>query len=283
METHFLHQIQRVMCIQLGEGNHQNPLPRALCVPSMLGMCLVGSGLTINTSTQCRGQERKFLNKPQGGKGVYGLTEPVDHPCKTQRAPTDSQINAHAGVLTEVSRSPPLTGMKMSHYCKVKSMSWGSVVQLEWFRIQHPSSVAVTHSVYVSAAVINTPTKKKRMGGNSSLYLIGHCLPLGSQGRPTGSSTQHHLQSRNSRQGSMAEAMEEAPSFMGSCLASIFKEPRTSWVEIVLPTVDWAFLHQCSKQSPMWPDMPTGQSDQGNPSTEIPFSGDSRFICQTDS
>lgn len=48
----------------------------------------------------------------------------------------------------------------------------------------------------------------------------------------------------------MAEAMEEAPSFTGSCLASVFMEPRTSWVEIVLPTVDWDLLHQCSKQSP---------------------------------
>ena len=163
------------------------PLPRALCVPSMLGMCLVGSGSTINMSTQFWGRERKFLNKQQGGKGVYGLTEPVDHPGKTQRAPTDSQMNTHAGVLTEVPRSPPLSSMEMSHYCKVKSMSWGSVVQLKWFRIQHRSSVDVTH--LVSVDVINTPTKKKLREGNSSLHLIGHCLLLGSQGRPTCCST----------------------------------------------------------------------------------------------
>lgn len=121
-------------------------------------------GSMINTSTQHWGWERKFLNKPRGGKGVYGLTEPVDHPCKMQRGPTDSQINTHAGVLTEVSRSPPLTSMEMSHYYKVKSMSWGSALQLTWFRIQYGSSVSVTHLVcftLVSAAVINTSTKKK--------------------------------------------------------------------------------------------------------------------------
>lgn len=39
---------------------------------------------------------------------------------------------------------------------------------------------------------------------------------------------------------------------------------------MVLPTVDWVFLHQSSRQPPT--DMSIGQSDLDSPSVEIPFS-----------
>lgn len=42
----------------------------------------------------------------------------------------------------------------------------------------------------------------------------------------------------------MAGVKGEAPCFTGSGLASIFLQPRTSWVETVLPAVDWSLLHQ---------------------------------------
>lgn len=77
------------------------------------------------------------------------MTEPVDNPCRTQGVPTNSQIYTHSEVLTEVSRYPSLTSMEMSHYCRIKSVSWGSVAQVGEFRIQHWSSIGVTHLVCV--------------------------------------------------------------------------------------------------------------------------------------
>lgn len=167
----------------------------SLCVLSMLGMCLAGSGSMVNMSTQCRGQERKFLNKPQGG--VYSLTEPVDNPCRTQGVPTNSQIYTHSEVLTEVSRYPSLTSMEMSHYCRIKCVlgfgCTGRGIQNTTlvFNWCNPFGVCL-----ISAAVINTPSKRKLRDRNSSFHPISHSLSLGSRGIVAYYFTQYYLRPR---------------------------------------------------------------------------------------
>lgn len=69
------------------------PLPRALCAHAAT---LPGWECFLE-STQCQGQEKKFLDNAPAWKAAYDLTEPADNLCKTQRVPKASQIDNTLG------------------------------------------------------------------------------------------------------------------------------------------------------------------------------------------
>lgn len=133
----------------------------------------------ILVSSQCRGQEKKFLIKARGWRKVYDLTEPADNLGENSECPRLAcQTDTHQ-ILAAVCRAPSLASVKMRRYCPIKKRCPG-IPQRGKFRAEHRPSVGVAHLMCVSPSFLllsDTPAKKKLLQVTITLW-EGKVSPL---------------------------------------------------------------------------------------------------------